>query len=317
MRHQREDKHEAVTRRDFLKGAAYGTLGVAMGLNLSCSGSNGGTAVGFDPVSMAKSLFQAENPLAQVVLVRNEAAVDSNHVVNAKVVGEMLDAAMKTFTGENDVAKAWQRYFRPQDTVGIKFTRCSYHRIHVDQAVIDAITARLAASGVSKERVHANDYGVPVKECTALINVPTIKVHSLTGIAVSLKNYINFTGRESSYHHDGSVKLGEAWLLPEVKGKTRLIIVDALRPYFGPGPQINPLHQWDYKGILVGTDPVAIDTVCLRLCQTKRNLFKGEEWVITPPPKSIAAADTQYHLGTSDPLKIKVVRLGWDKDALV
>ena len=90
-----------------------------------------------------------------------------------------------------------------------------------------------------------------------------------------------------------------------------------LRPYFGPGPQINPLHQWDYRGILVGTDPVAIDTVCLSICQKKRNLFKGEEWLITPPPRSIAAADSVYHLGASDPTKIKLTRLGWEKEQLI
>ena len=300
----RHDKFDGVTRRDFLRGAAYGSLGLAMGLEGMIRASQG-------------RAFAAENPLSQVVLVRHEAAVDAGHQVNSVVVAEMLDTAMKTFTGEGDIAKAWQRYFRPQDKVGIKYTRCSWHRIHVNQAVLDAITDRLIAIGIPRNRVAANDFGLPVKECTALINVPSVKVHALTGIAVSIKNYINFTGIRIFYHNEGSAKLGETWLLPEVKGKTRLIVVDMLRPYFGPGPQINPLHQWDYKGILVGTDPVAIDTVCLSICQKKRNLFKGEEWLITPPPRSLAAADSVYHLGTSDPAKIKVTRLGWDKELLI
>jgi len=156
-----------------------------------------------------------------------------------------------------------------------------------------------------------------VKQCTALLNLPSVKVHSLTGISVSLKNYINFSGNPSAYHYDNSVKLGEVWNLPDVKGKTRLIIVDMLRPYFGAGPQVNPLHRWNYQGILVGTDPVALDTVCLSICQAKRNLFKGEEWLITPPPKSITAADTQYDLGTSDPTQINVIRIGWEQDLLI
>ena len=300
----RHDKFDRVTRRDFLRGAAYGSLGLAMGVEGLARAGNG-------------SAFAAENPLTQVVLVRHEAAVDAGHQVNSVVVVEMLDTAMKTFTGESDVAKVWQRYFHPQDNVGIKYTRCSWQRIHVNQAVLDAITDRLIASGVPRSRVVANDFGLPVKDCTALINVPTVKVHTLAGIAVSIKNYINFTGNRSSYHFDGSAKLGETWLLPDVKGKTRLIVVDMLRPYFGPGPQINPLHQWDYKGILVGTDPVAIDTVCLSICQKKRNLFKGEEWLISPPPRSLAAADSIYHLGTSDPTKIKLTRLGWENEQLV
>jgi hypothetical protein len=313
MRHSKDA--EGVTRRDFLKGAAYGTVSMAMGLNLACSG--GDTPIGIDPVSVLKNLFNADRPVSRVVLIRREDAVDADHKVNAGVVAEMIDAAVKTLSGEKDTAQAWQHYVRPQDTVGIKYTRCESVRVHTEQAVIDAIVARLADAGAAKARIHANDYGLPLRGCTALINVPTIKVHPLTGIAVSLKNYINFTGRESSYHHEGSARLGEAWLLPDVKGKTRLIIVDALRPYFGPGPQVSPVHRWDYRGILAGTDPVAIDTISLTIAQTKRNSFKGEEWIISPPPKSIATADTVYHLGTSDPLKIQLIRQGWERDALV
>jgi hypothetical protein len=68
---------------------------------------------------------------------------------------------------------------------------------------------------------------------------------------------------------------------------------------------------------MVGTDPVALDTVSLKICQVKRDLFKGESWPITPPPKSIAAADADYKLGTSDAAKIGLIRLGWDKDILI
>jgi len=56
---------------------------------------------------------------------------------------------------------------------------------------------------------------------------------------------------------------------------------------------------------------------CQIFCQVKRNLFKGEPWPITPPPCFIAAADKTYKLGTSDPAKIKLIRLGWDKEILI
>jgi hypothetical protein len=202
------------------------------------------------------------------------------------------------------------------DTVGVKFTRCDWMRVHTDQAVIDAVVKRVGEAGVVKERIFAQDGGLPVAKCTALINVPSVKVHTLTGIAVAMKNYINFAPAPSKYHAP-STNLGEIFLMPDVKGKTRLVVVDLLRPYFGPGPQINPLHRWNYHGIMVATDPVAVDSVCLGICQAKRNLFKGEPWPITPPPDFIAAGDKTYKLGTSDPTKIKLVRLGWDKDILV
>ena len=296
-----------VTRRDFLKGAALGTLGIALyGKDGHLLARTGGGAVP----------FAAENPQSTIVLIRNEKAIGAGDVVDPAVVQEMIDAALKEFAGEPDVAKAWAKFIRPEDTVGVKFTRCGWMRVHTEQPVIDAIVKRVGEAGVAKDRIFAQDGGLPVAKCTALINVPTIKVHTLTGIAVSLKNYINFSPQPSKYHAP-STNLGEIYLQPEVKGKTRLIIVDMLRPYFGPGPQINPLHRWNYHGIMIGTDPVALDSTCLKLCQVKRKLFKGEEWPITPPPDSIFTADKTFKLGTSDPTQIKVIKLGWDKDILI
>jgi len=295
------------TRRDFIKGAAMGTLGMALygkGRPMFA-----GEAAGAVP-------FAADDPQSVVVLLRNEKAVGPGDKVDAAVVQEMIDTALTEFSGEADTAKAWAKYVHADDTVGVKFSRCDWMKVHTDQAVIDAVVKRVGEAGVAKERIFAQDGGLPFAKCTALINVPPVKVHTLTGIAVSMKNYINFSPAPSKYHAP-STNLGEIFLLPEVKGKTRLIIVDLLRPYFGPGPQVNPLHRWNYHGVMVGTDPVAVESVCLNICQAKRNLFKGEPWPITPPPDFIAAADKTYKLGTSDPARIKLVRLGWDKDILV
>lgn len=298
---------KTVTRRDFIKGAAMGTLGMAL------YGKGGPVFAGANAGAVP---FAAENPQSVVVLIRNEKAIGAGDKVDAAVVQEMIDTAVKQFSGEADAAKAWAKYVRTDDTVGVKFTRCDWMRVHTDQAVIDAVVKRVGEAGVGQDRIHAQDGGLPLAKCTALINVPSVKVHTLTGIAVSMKNYINFAPAPSKYHAP-STNLGEIFLMPDVKGKTRLIIVDILRPYFGPGPQINPLHRWNYHGIMVSNDPVAVESVCLNICQVKRNLFKGEAWPITPPPDFIAAADKTYKLGTSDPTKIKLIKLGWDKDILI
>jgi len=296
-----------VTRRDFIKGAALGVLGIALtGKERELFAARGGRV---EP-------FAAENPQSTVVLIRNDKAVDASDKVDSAIVQEMIDTAIKQFSGEAEVARAWSKFVQADDTVGVKFTRCDWMRVHTDQAVIDAVVKRVGEAGVAKDRLFAQDGGLPVAKCTALINVPSVKVHTLTGIAVSLKNYINFSPQPSRYHAPNT-NLGEIFLLPEVKGKTRLIVVDMLRPYFGPGPQINPLHRWNYCGIMVATDPVAVDRVCLSVCQAKRNLFKGEEWPISPPPDNIYSADKNYKLGTSDPARIKLVKLGWDKDILI
>jgi hypothetical protein len=296
-----------VTRRDFIRGAALGALGIAV------YGKGESLLAKIRPGAVP---FAAQNPESTVVLIRNEKAIGAGDKIDAAVVQEMIDTALKQFSGESDAAKAWAKYVRADDTVGVKFTRCDWMRVHTDQAVIDGVVKRVGEAGVAKDRIYAQDGGLPVAKCTALINVPSVKVHTLTGIAVSLKNYINFSPQPSKYHSP-STDLGEIHLMPNIKGKTRLIVVDMLRPYFGPGPQINPLHRWNYYGIMVSNDPVAVDSVCLKLCQVKRNQFKGEDWPITPPPDNIVAADKTYKLGTSDPTKIKLVKLGWDKDILI
>ena len=294
------DEATGPTRRDVLAAGAATALGLALGRH-----------------AQGAELFDAEKPTSTVVLVRREGAVTGGHQVNAQVVAEMIDEAVATFAGVKDPAEAWKRYVKPADVVGVKISRCQWTRVHVEQATVDAVRARVAACGVPDERLHVKDAGLPAKACTAIVNLPSIKAHRSVGIAASLKNYINLTARKPSEFHKGlGSRLGENWLHPDIKGKTRLIVVDALRPYFGPGPQINPVYRWAYGGILVGTDPVAIDTIAIALMRRKRDAFKGEPWPLNPPPKVIPAADTVYHLGTCDPAKIRLVRLGW-KDGMV
>jgi hypothetical protein len=51
------------------------------------------------------------------------------------------------------------------------------------------------------------------KQCTALICMPALKGHWLTGIGTVIKNDIMYSGRPSDYHHEDSAKLGENWLI--------------------------------------------------------------------------------------------------------
>jgi len=168
------------TRRDFLKGTAYGALGAALGLTGLQRREGAGET---------DAPFAAENLVSRVVLVRDASAVNDDHEINFQVVADMFDAALKALAGGDDVPSFMGKLIRPEDTVGIKFSRCGWMRVPTEQAVIDAVTARVSKVGIPKERIHAADHGLPVERCTALINVPSIKVHTQTGIAVSIKNY--------------------------------------------------------------------------------------------------------------------------------
>ena len=104
-----------------------------------------------------------------------------------------------------------------------------------------------------------------------------------------------------------------------VKGKTRLNILVMLTPLFhGAGPHhFSPKHTWPYRGLLVGLDPVAVDSTGVRILAAKREAFFGEERPLSPPAKHIQLADTRHHLGNANPASIELVKLGWDDGVLI
>jgi hypothetical protein len=66
----------------------------------------------------------------------------------------------------------------------------------------------------------------------------------------------------------------------------------------------------------VGFDPVAVDSVGLRIIEAKRRDYFGDDRPLNPPAKHIALADTRHHLGTADPARINLVVLG-DREGLL
>lgn len=62
---------------------------------------------------------------------------------------------------------------------------------------------------------------------------------------------------------------------------------------------------------------VAVDSVGMRIMQTKRRVHFGEERPLNPPAKHIELADTRHHLGTADVAKIDLIKLGWKEDILI
>ncbi len=293
-----------LTRRDFVRG----TVGTALA----------GSVVGVPGILRAgEAVSEGAAGLSRsaVTVVRDAAALDDRHKVDTAVLEEMLSATICGVTGLATAREAWQSLFKPQDVVGLVPTP---HLNPTHDEVIDAVTAALVDAGVPAGNVRKATRGPDTAEpCTALIALPGLKAHWLTGIGTVIKNYIMFSGKPAKYHGEDSAKLGEIWLLPEVKDKTRLVLVDALRPLCSKGPQPDPRYMWHYNGLIAGADPVAVETVCLRIIQHKRNALRGGSWPLSPPPICVEAADTTYGLGNSDYARIDVHTSGWDEELLI
>lgn len=80
---------------------------------------------------------------------------------------------------------------------------------------------------------------------------------------------------------------------------------------------VDPRYVWPYKSLVIGTDPMAVDSVCLKILQGRRDQIRGRSWPLSSPAKHVAIADSKYKLGTADMSRIEIVRLGWEEDACV
>jgi hypothetical protein len=296
-------KPEALTRREFLKRSSTAALAGALFL-----GSHEG-------------VFAESEKKTRVVLIRNKDVLGKDGVPREGVLGDMLDEALTALFDESDPNKAWQQIVGPEDVVGIKTNVWSHLRTPTQ--LESALEKRVIGVGVQKENIAVSDRGVlgneVFKNATALINTRPLRTHHWSGVGSLLKNYIMFVEQPSAYHGDSCADLATIWKLPIVKDKTRLNVLVLLTPLFhSVGPHdYSAKYTWDYKGLLVGTDPVAVDATGVRLLVEKRRRYFEEVRPINPPPKHVLLADERHHLGTADPERIDLVKLGWEQDVLI
>jgi len=293
----------AITRREFIKSASAAAIAAPLLLS-----AQEGTA----PGTAGKS---------RVILLRDINVLDENGQPRQDVVQEMLDTGLKTLTGKADPQSAWKTIVRPADIVGIKNNRWGY--LQTTPQVQNALKKRILEAGVKESNVSIDDLGVlqnPIfLKSTALINARPMRSHHWAGVGSLIKNYIMFIPEPITIHPDSCADLASIWNLPIVKGKTRLNVLVMFTPQFHSfGPHsFNPKYVWKYYGILMGFDPVAVDATGLRIIEAIRRDYFGDDRPLNPPAKHIAIADTKYHLGTADPAKIDLIKIGYDKDIFV
>jgi len=298
-----KDSLKVITRRDFIRGTAYLPLAVAMGLRMETQEE------------------VAPDTKTKVILVRDAEAIDDKGRINAQVIQRMLDDGVTALLGKEDPVECWKLLVKPTDVVGIKSN--AWGPLPTPREIEQAIKQRVMDAGVLEKNISIDDRGVLRNKIflnsTALINTRPIRTHAWSGIGGLIKNYIMFVPSPPAYHDNSCANLAAIWNLPIVKGKTRLNVLIMLSPlFYGIGRHhFDTSYVWNYKGILVGTDPVAVDAVGLRILQAKRLDYFGEDRTFRPPVTYITHADTKYKLGISDFRRINLIKLGWTEGILI
>jgi len=304
----KKDK-KVITRRDFLRLTATATVASAAGLSVFAEESQ--------KVDKVESVVKK----AKVILVRDANVLDDSKKVNAKVLEKMLDDAVTSLVGTSDPIEAWKQFVKPTDIVGVKSNH--WNPLRTPPELEEAIKKRLIDAGIKEDKISVGDRGIlnnPIfQQATALINARPMRTHDWAGVGSLIKNYIQFSPSPSSWHNDSCANLAQLWDLPIVKGKTRLNILVLLTPLFhSKGPHnYQEQYTWAYKGLLVGTDPVAIDATGVRIIEAKRLAYFGKDLPFEVSPKHIRIAEEKFHLGIADASRIEVKKLGWMEDVLI
>ena len=146
------------------------------------------------------------------------------------------------------------------------------------------------------------------EKITALVNVPILKTHGIPGLTCALKNHYGSFDNPGAAHGDGcNPYLADLNALPQIKNKTRLIVVDAARPQCDGGPSLRADAQFDYHGIIISKDPLAADRVGLEIINERRKQTGRQERTV----ESLKwfASSAKAGVGVCDLSKIELVNI--------
>jgi len=296
-------KGKFFTRRDFLKAAAVTPLAGVLGSGLKVTAAD-----------------ETANK-SRVVLIRDENALVSFKKPNPEVIQQMLDQAVTALLDVSDPVAAWKKLVKPEDIVGIKSNVWRY--LPTTEEVEGALKKRIMDAGVAEKNIGIDDRGVrrnPIfQKATAIINARPARTHHWSGIGGCIKNQIMFVPRPADYHGDSCADMATLWKEFNLVERTKLNVLLMLSPQFhSVGPHgYADRYVWQYKGIIVSPDPVAADSVGLRIILAKRLEHFGKDEPLETPAKHVQIAETRHGLGISDPSRIELIQLGWKEDILI
>lgn len=300
---------QRLTRRDLLKETAVAAGVLAAG------------------ASAPELLAQKQAAKTRVVIVTCPDAIEPNRPANAAAVRKMVEKGITTLSGKRDVRDAWRTYVRPTDSVALadsgtwllnvpevlaevmrgitlaqpkaaKLTYCSWDER--EARWLTQARDALKAVGVPQNVMDGSIYTIPSsfhkQPFTTLVMTPTLKRHSIAGVSGVVKHFATMSKGGPAPHHPNAMETAGSVIVPEFGHLRHLIIVDALR--WGDNTRGPQFYQ---KSLILGTDPVAVDTVALDLylknCTTHGNL---------PPDRHRILADTRYKAGTSNRARMEV-----------
>jgi len=142
-----------------------------------------------------------------------------------------------------------------------------------------------------------------------VINVPILK-NAGTSITLCLKNlaYGSITNTGRLHKQLWSDTIADVCAFPPIRDKVVLNIVDGIKGCYDGGPGANPQFFTEYKTLLIGTDPVAVDRIGFEIVTKKRIDEKLQEQPSERGKQFLYLAQ-KYGLGEPDLENIDLIKV--------
>jgi uncharacterized protein (DUF362 family) len=317
---------------------------------------------------------------ARVVKVFHPNSVVDNQPVETEAYRMIADGILR-LTGEKKLRKAWRKFVKPGEKIGLKVNPVAGKLLTTSHAVVQAVVKQLEESGIPRSHIviwdrremqlhetgftnenypgitirgteqqdkeggffdkdgilygeknidkdwfyladvngEYDDYTLPymvnggkksyftkivTREVDKIINIPILK-NAGTTVTCCMKNLafgsISNTGR--LHKQLWSETTAQVCAFPPLRDKVVLNIVDGLKGCFDGGPAANPQFLTNYKSILLGSDPVAVDRIAYDMVLAKRR-EEGVQKRESPNGTKFMIMASGYGLGEADPAKI-------------
>ena len=186
------------------------------------------------------------------------------------------------------------------------YSRVLYHRL------ANLLTGGHGYSGVNLLSRAVNGKGGGWN-CDYLINVPVLKaLDGYCGVTLGMKNHYGSIANPGEHHKDIMEHIPLVNSIPEIRNKTRLIVLDAV---FGEYKWVNGRDQSNVarvNRVLLSRDPVALDSVGWRMIEELRKEHALPP--VAPQPAYIAKA-ALLGLGVADPARIELLQIAGEGNA--
>lgn len=255
--------------------------------------------------------------------------IRDNYVVRGTLVDEdlminLLQSGIKRLSGLSDPNQAWRRYLHEGDTIAIVFNRRATRGLSTNTAFADALLQCLYRAGFKPEQfliygldelgpnagevqrcaygwqTEKTDFGSNadylaqwLEDVTAIINVPTFMEDNILGLRGTLANVtlplVKSPSQMAHVRAGGDPFVADIYDLPQIQGKIRLTIANALHVLYAGGPVIDRRYVFERRSALFCDDPVALDRVGLGII----NIYRQSEQM---PPHAEAKISAGYLL---------------------